>query len=90
MIRFIVKGKERGVVSKHRSINAAVKSLVKDNQDCDAAGGCSDVCIYINISGSGEYLVPLDINENDCSWRLDEWGKEVPKYVRKFVEEWLT
>jgi hypothetical protein len=86
MIRFIVKGSVRGLVSKHRSLNAAVKSLVRDNQDCDASGGCSDVCIYVQVEKK-EYLVPLDINERDCSWQLDEWASDVPKSVQRLVEK---
>jgi hypothetical protein len=86
MAKFIVKGKLRGEVSKHQTVNAAVKSVIRDNQDCEAAGGFSDTCVYIQVDGK-EYLVPLDINENNGTWQLDAWHKSVPKSVRKLVKE---
>jgi hypothetical protein len=85
-MQFIVKGSVRGSISKHRSLKAAVKSLVEDNQDCEAFGWISDVCVYVRIDNN-DYLVPLDINERDGTFQFDEWAKTVPKSVRRLVEK---
>lgn len=44
--RFIVCGSVRGLVSEHRTIKGAIRSLLRDGRGCKAQGGYSDALVY--------------------------------------------
>jgi hypothetical protein len=44
--KIIVYGSVRGLVSKHRTMSAAEKSLAADQRGCKSQGGYSDASIY--------------------------------------------
>lgn len=44
--RYLVIGEIRGEVSRHRSLNAAIRSLKRDQDGCVSQGGYSDCIIY--------------------------------------------
>lgn len=49
----IVYGSVRGLVSKHRTISGARKSLERDQRGCRGQGGYSDAHIYIWSDSDG-------------------------------------
>ena len=42
----IVYGSVRGLVSEHRTVSAAEKSLARDQRGCRSQGGYSDASVY--------------------------------------------
>ncbi len=44
--KIIVYGSVRGLVSEHRTMSAAEKSLAADQRGCKSQGGYSDASIY--------------------------------------------
>lgn len=42
----IVYGSVRGLVSEHRTVSAAQKSLARDQRGCRSQGGYSDANVY--------------------------------------------
>lgn len=53
--KIIVYGSVRGLVSKHRTMSAAEKSLAADQRGCKSQGGYSDASIY-EWSDSNEWV----------------------------------
>ena len=45
--KYEVRGSVRGLVSTHRTLAAAQKSLARDQRGCRSQGGYSDCRIYI-------------------------------------------
>ena len=43
---FVVYGEVRGLVSEHRTLAGAKKSLARDREGCKSQGGYSDARIY--------------------------------------------
>lgn len=61
-MKYSVEGSIRGVISRHRKLSAAVKSMRKDHGDCYALGGgaYSDVDI---VRLDGEPLSDEELEE---------------------------
>lgn len=47
----IVYGSVRGLVSEHRTVQAAARSLARDQRGCRSQGGYSDAYIYVWTQG---------------------------------------
>jgi hypothetical protein len=57
---YIVKGPVRGTISSHRTLNAAIRSLLKDRRGCRKQGGYSDAVI---IRADGQPLSAHEIEQ---------------------------
>lgn len=59
IVKFIARGKVRGLISSHRSSAAAAKSVKRDHAQCDALGGgaYSDARVYA-IHKNGDMTGP--------------------------------
>lgn len=56
-----VAGEVRGVISYHRSLGAAIRSLLKDQRGCDSLGGGAYSDCWIQEWNDGVYVaIPCD------------------------------
>jgi hypothetical protein len=62
--KYIVYGSVRGLVSEHRTLSAADKSLARDQAGCKSQGGYSDASVY-HWSDSDGWVIAHDLSDID-------------------------
>lgn len=74
--KYIVEGFVRGRISEHRVLNAAVKSMVKDQKSCSSLGGgvYSDAMVFENTI-KGLKHIPILVHF-DGTWMVDDFPPE--------------
>lgn len=95
-LKYIVKGNVRGLISTHRKLSAAIKSLLKDKKECSSLGGgaYSDVNVSVLVD-EFEYDLPIVFEpdyadwNSDCRWYFGSWNmiaNPPSKEIQKVIE----
>lgn len=84
-LAYTVEGSVRGIISRHRTLSAACRSLLRDQRQCSGLGGgsYSDAAVRVHAD-SESYPVPVGTYRGE--WRLGEWDDHVPESIQDAVQ----